>query len=143
MGFPFLAGFYSKDIILEIAYSKYSFIGIFSYWLGTVSAFFTAFYSFRLFFITFLLDSNIYRNIFNKVHESSLIMILPLFLLSLFSLFIGFFLRDLFIGLGTHFWSNSIFYLNSNVSLFIESEFLPSSIKMIPIIFSMLDCFYL
>ena len=30
MGFPFLTGFYSKDVILEIAYSKYSFLGTFS-----------------------------------------------------------------------------------------------------------------
>jgi len=53
MGFPFLAGFYSKDVILEVAYASYSIKGHFAYWLGTISAFFTAFYSIRLISLTF------------------------------------------------------------------------------------------
>ncbi|MAE59581.1 MAG: NADH-quinone oxidoreductase subunit L, partial [Halobacteriovorax sp.] len=44
-GFPFLTGFYSKDVILEIAYTHYSVSSLFSYWLGTLTAGFTAFYS--------------------------------------------------------------------------------------------------
>ena len=52
-GFPFLSGFYSKDLILEIAYSKYTLVGIFSYWLGSIGAFLTAFYSFRVLYFTF------------------------------------------------------------------------------------------
>ena len=46
-GFPFLTGFYSKDLILEIASVNYTVQGRFVYFLGTVSAFFTAFYSIR------------------------------------------------------------------------------------------------
>ena len=44
MGFPFLTGFYSKDVILEMAYAKYTLTGNFAHWLGTISAFFTSFY---------------------------------------------------------------------------------------------------
>jgi len=40
IGFPFLTGFYSKDVILEVAYGKYTTEGHFSYVLGTVGAFF-------------------------------------------------------------------------------------------------------
>jgi NADH-ubiquinone oxidoreductase chain 5 len=53
MGFPFLTGFYSKDIILELAFAKYTFTGNFAYWLGLISAFFTSFYSFRVIYLTF------------------------------------------------------------------------------------------
>ena len=53
MGFPFLTGFYSKDVILEVAFASYSSAGHFAYTLGTLAAFFTAFYSMRLSFLTF------------------------------------------------------------------------------------------
>jgi NADH-ubiquinone oxidoreductase chain 5 len=52
-GFPFLSGFYSKDLILEITFSKYSIDSFFVYWLGSISALFTAFYSFRVLYFTF------------------------------------------------------------------------------------------
>jgi len=57
MGFPFLSGFYSKDIILEIASIKYTNFGQFSAILGTLSAFCTAFYSIRLLFFSFLIGN--------------------------------------------------------------------------------------
>ena len=38
IGFPFLTGFYSKDVILEVVYAKYTVAGTFTYWLGAVSA---------------------------------------------------------------------------------------------------------
>lgn len=53
IGFPFLTGFYSKDVILEVAYAKYTIGGNFAYWLGVLSALFTSYYSFRLLFLTF------------------------------------------------------------------------------------------
>jgi len=52
-GFPFLAGFYSKDVILEIAYSKYTFYGHFAYYLGVLAAFCTAYYSTRILILVF------------------------------------------------------------------------------------------
>lgn len=53
LGFPFLTGFYSKDVILELSFAHYSVSGLFAYWLGTISVFFTAFYSCRLLHLTF------------------------------------------------------------------------------------------
>ena len=43
MGFPFLTGFYSKDVILEVAYAKYTVTGHFAHWLGTLSGIFDRF----------------------------------------------------------------------------------------------------
>jgi len=53
MGFPFLTGFYSKDAILELAFGTFTVSSHFAYWLGTVAACFTAFYSMRLLWLTF------------------------------------------------------------------------------------------
>ncbi|TYH01814.1 hypothetical protein ES288_A09G089600v1 [Gossypium darwinii] len=47
IGFPFLTRFYSKDVILELAYTKYTISGNFAFWLGSVSVLFTSYYSFR------------------------------------------------------------------------------------------------
>ena len=61
IGFPFLTGFYSKDLILEISYSKYNLFGYISYAFGVTSAFLTAFYSMRLICLTFLLKPAGYK----------------------------------------------------------------------------------
>ena len=53
MGFPFLTGFYSKDLILEFAYSRFIVDSLFIYFLSLMSAIFTAIYSLRLIFFVF------------------------------------------------------------------------------------------
>lgn len=136
MGFPFLSGFFSKDLILETAFAQYTVSGFFAYWLGTLSAFFTAFYSFRLIYLTFLDSPNTVKSVIQEAHESSGLIIFSLFILSLGSLFSGFLLKDLFIGVGSDFLGNSIFILPRHFCLF-EAEFLPTLIKLTPIIFSL------
>jgi NADH-ubiquinone oxidoreductase chain 5 len=135
MGFPFLTGFYSKDVILELAASKFNFSSGFAYWLGVFSAFFTAFYSFRLINLTFLKKTNSYKSSIENAHDAPILMALPLYLLAFFSIFFGYIFKDLFIGLGTRMWGNSI-YINSLNFNMIEAEFLPVSIKLIPLFFS-------
>jgi NADH-ubiquinone oxidoreductase chain 5 len=131
MGFPFLTGFYSKDVILEIAYSKYSFLGTFAHWLGVISASITAFYSFKLIYMTFISNPNGYKSSMQSVSDAPFAMALPLFILSLGSIFLGFLTKDLFIGLGTPFWNNSIFILPEHLNI-IDAEFIPIYIKWIP-----------
>jgi NADH-ubiquinone oxidoreductase chain 5 len=48
IGVPFLTGFYSKDVILELAYGSFTLEGRFAHTLGTLAAEGTAFYSIRL-----------------------------------------------------------------------------------------------
>jgi len=109
IGFPFLSGFYSKDVILEIAYAKYTFASHFCFYLGTISAFFTAFYSTRLLFLVFLSESNGNKIIIQNAHESDWKITFPLFILCFLSVFIGYLSKDLFIGLGSNYWDASIF----------------------------------
>jgi len=136
MGFPFLAGFYSKDILLELSFATYHFTGLFAYWLGTISAFFTSFYSLRLIFLTFYNINNNSIYIIKNAHESSWVMLIPLFLLCLGSIFVGFIAKDLFIGLGVDTWNTALFQLPIHIA-FIEAEFLSFYIKLIPLFFSM------
>jgi NADH-ubiquinone oxidoreductase chain 5 len=138
MAIPFLSGFYSKDLILELAFGQYSFSGIYAYILGTLSAALTAFYSFRLISLVFLTVPNANRNTYLNIHESSLSVIIPLLILALFSIFFGYIFSDLFVGVGSDFFGNSLFTHPNNLHL-IEAEFsLPIYIKLAPLILSIL-----
>jgi len=136
MGFPFLTGFYSKDVILEIAYAKYSLHGTFAHWLGVLSAGITAFYSFRLIYLTFISNPNGFKNAIQNAHDAPSPMAIPLFILCIGSLFAGYLTKDLFIGLGTPFWNNAIFIAPENLVM-IDAEFIPTYIKWLPVIVSL------
>ena len=140
MGFPFLTGFYSKDVILEVAYGHFTIEGKFVHILGNLAAFFTAYYSTRLISLTFLRPVNGAKIAYEHVHESPFRMALPLFLLSFASIFIGYISRDMFIGLGTDFWGNSLFSLPTKQPM-LEAEWLSANIKMIPLVFSFSGAF--
>jgi len=139
-GFPFLTGFYSKDAILEMAYGTFTITGHFAHWLGTAAAFLTAFYSIRLMYLTFLNKTNAFRVSIENAHDMPKIMGYPLIPLIFGSIFVGYLTKDMIIGVGTTFWQNSLFVLPSNLHVF-DAEFLPQSIKLIPVIFSLLGVF--
>ena len=140
IGFPFLTGFYSKDVIIEIAYTKYCVSSLFSFWLGSITAGLTAFYSFRLIILTFIVKTNSYKKVIEGVHEPDNIMLIPLFLLVFGSLFFGFISKELFLGLGSDFFLNSIFVHPQNI-VFIDAEFIPFYIKIVPVVFSLFGVF--
>jgi proton-translocating NADH-quinone oxidoreductase chain L len=135
MGFPFLTGFYSKDIIIEVAYAKYTVSGHFAHWFGCLSAFFTAFYSFRLVYLTFLARPNGLKTVIGGAHEVPLTMGVPLIVLSFGSIFWGYLAKDMIIGMGTDFWQSALFVLPRH-NLVIESEFIPSYVKLVPTVLS-------
>nr|YP_010241706.1 NADH dehydrogenase subunit 5 [Rhizosolenia setigera]QTI82394.1 NADH dehydrogenase subunit 5 [Rhizosolenia setigera]WAQ69957.1 NADH dehydrogenase subunit 5 [Rhizosolenia setigera]WAQ69993.1 NADH dehydrogenase subunit 5 [Rhizosolenia setigera]WAQ70029.1 NADH dehydrogenase subunit 5 [Rhizosolenia setigera]WAQ70065.1 NADH dehydrogenase subunit 5 [Rhizosolenia setigera] len=136
-GFPFLTGFYSKDVILEVAYGKYTNISHYSYILGTLGAFLTAFYSTRLIYLTFLSKPNGFKNIICYAYDSSYRIIFALGCLSIPSIFAGYFTKDMIIGLGSDYWGNSIFILPENMNL-IDAEFIDYLYKILPVCLSML-----
>lgn len=133
LGVPFLSGYYSKDLILELSFATYSISGHFAYILGTLAAFFTAFYSVRLLILTFITKTNAYKQVINKAHDAPLLLGLPLFILSIFSIFVGYFTKDMAVGLGSTFWGNSLNIIFENNNL-IDAEFLPFVIKILPIV---------
>jgi NADH-ubiquinone oxidoreductase chain 5 len=141
MGFPFLTGFYSKDAILELAFGKFTVTSHFAYWLGTVSASLTAFYSMRLLYLTFINKTNSYRFSIQHIHDLPKIMGYPLFILVFGSIFVGYLMKDMVIGVGTNFWGNALFVLPENLAIF-DAEFLPVVIKLIPVIFSLSGAFF-
>jgi NADH-ubiquinone oxidoreductase chain 5 len=134
VGFPFLTGFYSKDCILEIAVAKHTVVGNFCYFLGCSAAFCTAFYSFRLFFLTFVNPTNAYKFYIEHAHEAPILMVFPLIVLGLGAIFYGFLSRDLVIGVGSLFF-NAVHthYFNFNL---LDAEFLHPFIKNIPFFFT-------
>ena len=70
MAVPWLTGFYSKDLIIELAYAQYQFSGQAAYWLGTLTAIFTSFYSFRLISLVFLSYPNAPKSDYLHTHVS-------------------------------------------------------------------------
>ena len=112
-GFPFLSGYYSKDAIIEFAYLRGNTIGYFAAFIGIFTALLTAIYSWRLIFKTF------HGNYKNKnlsiglLHESPYVMLIPLIILAIGSIFAGFLFKDLFIGHDSsdYFWLDSIKFL--------------------------------
>lgn len=67
-------------------------------------------------------------------------MSLPLLVLGLGSIFVGYICKDMFIGVGSSFFNNSIFVLFNHVTL-INAEFLPPFLKLIPVIGSLIGAF--
>jgi NADH-ubiquinone oxidoreductase chain 5 len=103
--------------------------------LGVFAAFITSFYSIRLIYLVFFAKTNSYVKAVSSSHESSSFIFYVLSFLGFLSIFIGFIFKDLFIGLGTDFWANSIFnlYVNSDI---LYAEFLDYYYKLIPLGFS-------
>ena len=111
-GFPFLSGFYSKDAIIEFAYLKGNTTGYYAAGIGIITAFLTSIYSWRLIFKTFHGEYNNKEIKIEETHESPLVMLVPLFILSIGAVFAGFLFKGLFIGHGENlFWAESIKFL--------------------------------
>jgi len=136
VGFPFMSGFYSKDFILEVAASNSYWYSLFVYTLGVLAALFTAAYSMKLIILTFFYRTRVSKRIMLGVHEASLLMTIPLFVLFFCSIFFGFFFKEFFIGLGTDFWVG-VTSMHPSKYLFSDSEFLSVWYKMLPVLLSL------
>ncbi len=115
IGFPYLSGYYSKESILENAFYTSNGIAYFAYLVGILTALLTAFYSWRLLFLTFHGENRSNNKTYDHVHESPLVMTVPLFILAIGSIFSGIFFADYFIGYyKKEFWDNAILLTESS-----------------------------
>lgn len=131
MAIPGLSGFYSKDIIIESSYGIYSLSGYIVYWFALISATLTTIYSFRLIYLVFFNIPNNNKYSFYIVNEKDPFLLLPMIILAILSIFIGYWTRDIYLGMGSPF--NSLFTHPNNLSI-IETEFnLPIYIKLLPL----------
>jgi NADH-quinone oxidoreductase subunit L len=127
------AGFYSKDVILESSWAANSGVGYYAFWLGIAAAFMTAFYSWRLLFMTFHGKTRADERVFAHIHESPKIMTVPLAVLAIGAIVAGFVGHDAFIGDGYGaFWGESLKVLPTHTAL-VEAHHVPLIIKLLPL----------
>ncbi|MDB5368196.1 MAG: nuoL [Rhodospirillales bacterium] len=102
------AGFYSKDAILEASWAAGG-IGQTAFWLGIAAALFTAFYSWRLIYLTFFGKFRGDHHVLEHAHESPPVMLIPLYVLAAGALFAGLGAYNWFVGHDrAAFWGTSI-----------------------------------
>ncbi|NMG40023.1 NADH-quinone oxidoreductase subunit L [Chelativorans sp. ZYF759] len=109
------AGFFSKDAIVEGAFAANSAMATFAFVLLVVAAVFTSFYSWRLIFMTFHGKPRASADVMHHVHESPPVMLVPLYILAVGSLFAGFVFKEYFVGHHYDgFWQGALFTLPDN-----------------------------
>ena len=115
-GVPPFAGFYSKDIILEAAWAAHGAAGAWAFWLGAAAAAMTAFYSWRLLFMTFHGAPRAGEAAMARVHEAPLVMLLPLAALAVGAVVAGYAGRGL-VDPGGAWWGGAIAVLEGHDAL--------------------------
>ena len=133
MGVPFFAGYYSKDLILEAAFAHGSGVGFYAFALGLAAAVMTAFYSGRLLFMTFHGKPRASEEVMHHVHESPLVMTIPLGLLALGAIFAGFFGRPM-VASDHAFWAGSIHIADLEHNIIDAAHHVPSWVVMAPVV---------
>jgi NADH-ubiquinone oxidoreductase chain 5 len=137
VAFPFMTGFYSKDLILESAYGQYHFSSTVVYIIATIGAMFTTLYSVKVLYLTFLTNPNGPLINYKQAHEGDIFMSLPLMVLAVFSIFFGFITKDVFIGLGSGFFSDNALFIHPSHEILLDTEFgVPTFFKLLPLIFT-------
>ena len=133
-GAPLMSGYYSKDGIIEAAFVSQTEGNLYAFYLLVLSALLTSFYSWRLIFLTFNGKSNISTEIFSKIHESPKVMLFPLFILSIFTIFSGVYFVDYFMYHDYQYlWQSSI-YLSENNHVIESIHYVPKWVKYSPLV---------
>ena len=127
--FPF-AGFFSKDIILEAAFAAHTGLGTYAFGLGILAAFLTAFYSWRLLFMTFHGPPRAGEKVMAHVHEAPPVMWVPLVGLAIGAIVIGYLMLPM-VSSDVDFWGTSILVLPIHSALE-DAHHVPFWVKALP-----------
>ncbi len=138
-GFPYLSGYYSKDMVLEVAYAsghEGNWFGNYAFWVGLFTAFLTAFYSWRLVFLTFHGKTRADHHTYDHAHESPLTMTIPLFVLALGALFIGGLFAKQYgiVDASMEFWNGAISNSSGEHSIYEAAHHVPYWVKKSPLV---------
>jgi NADH-quinone oxidoreductase subunit L len=145
IGVPFLlgngigfAGFYSKDIMIESAYGVHTTVGLIAFWLGTIAAGLTAFYSTRLMFMTFYGKYRGDHHTWDHAHESPAVVLIPLYVLGAGALLSGYIAYDWFVGHDfAHFWGTTSIALKLNGEVLHHAHEVPLWVELAPLVFAL------
>ncbi len=133
-GIPPFAGYYSKDIVLEAAYGAHTGVGSYAFYMGLLAALLTAFYSWRLLFMTFHGSPRADEKVMAHVHESPKVILFPLMFLATGAVLSGWAGYSYFVGEGAvEFWGNSLLILDSHPALE-NAHHVPMLVKYAPLI---------
>ncbi len=128
------AGFFSKDVIIESAFASHSAVAGFAFTLLVIAALFTSFYSWRLAFLTFFGKPRASSDVMHHVHESPMIMLLPLAFLTVGAIFAGVVFEGYFFGHHyNEFWKGALFTLPGN-QILEEFHHVPLWVKWSPFV---------
>ena len=112
IGFPGFAGFYSKDMIIEAVHFSNLPFADWVYYAVVFGVFITAFYSLRMFFIVFHGESRLDQHAEDHVHETALSITVPLIVLAIPSVIIGYLTVEPMLFAG---WLDNSIYIDASV----------------------------
>lgn len=132
---PFLTGFYSKELIIELNFVQFTVLPLVLYSLASFAAALTGYYSIRLIFMTFYSKAHARPSVYYSIHSPDFIINITLIILLILSVTMGYLLKDIFTGVGAPFLSNS---LPTNSHLTEVEFFISPTLKLIPLILTIL-----
>ncbi len=132
-GFPFLSGFYSKDMIIEAAYASHAPGAEFAFVMGVAAALMTSFYSWRLWFMTFMGETRADHHTYDHAHEGPWTIRFPLIVLAVGAVFAGMVFHGAFIGDNrVAFWNGAL--VTSAHDIMTEAHHVPFIVKAMPFV---------
>jgi len=129
------AGFFSKDAIIESAFAAHSAAGEYAFWMLVVAAAMTAFYSWRLMFMTFYGPAKGDKHTHEHAHESPMVMLIPLGVLAIGAVFSGVLGYNYFFGEGVAEWFGEAVYTNHDTNHVLhDAHSVPTWVKLSPFV---------